>query len=199
MIPTTASNKKKQCGFTIIEVLVVLIIVAMTTLLLSSGLSIAMSSMEKLKTRHLESRAIATLALFRESIQTAVLYHPEKPTFSGDSYTINLVSKKPIDTHPQYPIKVSWRIREDVDGKVWLWYSNLENNSTFKLMPLDGNTRFYYQSENAMHPEFLPESAELPEVISLRSGDAVLIAVSPLIPKTAIVPPEYAVFGKYEF
>ena len=189
----------KSAGFTLIEVLVVLVIVSLVTTILSSGLATTWNNFSRLDSRTAQSNALILVSgWFRESVAHAVLEHPEIINFSGDLSSISFRTTRPPSVKMNHPSRMVWRIIE-IDGRSQLGFeSGLESDLTV-IFTTDEPLSFEYLSDGKWSEYFFPENALLPDAVRIVKNGEGFIYASPSGPITPYVPPELALFGEYEF
>lgn len=202
--------RRSNKGFTIVELLVVLVILSLATTLLLSALSVMWKSFERLEQKQLNDAANIGLSWFIESLDAAVQYHPSEPVFTGNVNTIKFITAKPLDIDPYVPSEVTWRItiRNDLGmASIYeLWYENIDAKRNVMVYDSDRPLVFSFITEAGQQSDsFATEQSEVPFAIILKAlgnnaNNAELLAIShPTYSGVADVPPEMAIFGKYEF
>jgi general secretion pathway protein J len=190
--------EKRYKGFTLLEMLVVLVILAMTTSLLSTGLATTWQNFLRLGARDLiVSSTKLPARWFRDSVKHALLYHPDKVLTQGSSQHFKLVSAAVPNDRRNMPQSLEWMIYEDASR----W--------SLAFVPELGERVVVKESTQAMEIEYWiddqwqntlsPKNARLPAAVRiLENGDTWVMAV-PGRPIEADVPAEMALFGRYEF
>jgi prepilin-type N-terminal cleavage/methylation domain-containing protein len=187
----------KQLGFSLVELLVVLVIVSATTALLVSGFSITWKNFSKLSQRDLLMNSnLMGERWLRESVNDAVLYHPDTPNFIGDAYELSFISKSVPWNSEHIPTEISWTL---VEGES---FSNLQISSLAQPIqlvdfPLDSQFQYLYQQR--WQSSFAPSDAELPYAFRIVHQGNTLFYATFKRPGKAEVPPEMVTFGEYEF
>jgi general secretion pathway protein J len=186
-------------GFTLIEMLVVLVILSLTTSLLSTGLSTTWRNFERLGARSLmNSSAQLALSWFEQSIKGAQLYHPDTAVFSGNSNEISFISTKVPNDARQQPQTMHWRIHSNAKG--WhLSFSSETHNQSTVITTFNSQPVFEYLSQEQWFDAFAPKDGRLPIAIRIRLGDRIWVLANPGRPVLADIPPELPLYGKYEF
>jgi len=195
---------KHVAGFSLIELLVVLVIVALVTSLLVEGLGTTWRSFNKLSAKGLSmTQAQLPLSWFEESVSGAVLYHPDKPVVSGDSQQFEFITVNVPSDDKHIPQQLVWSIQQKntIKGQAyWLLTFKAEfSNSEVTIMQFDQQPRFEYWNGQQWLSDFKPTKSLLPTAIRLSKDDSVLIIAKAIRPVLADVPPELAQFGQYEF
>ncbi|MFC4700062.1 prepilin-type N-terminal cleavage/methylation domain-containing protein [Glaciecola siphonariae] len=187
-------------GFSLVELLVVLVIVSATTTLLISGFSITWKNFSKLSQRDLvmNSHAVGERWL-RESLADAVLFHPNDSQFYGNANSIQFVSLAAPWQSASIPTPMTWQIiARERTAQLSLqspWIASPLND----LANLPVNTRFEYLRNGQWVSEFTSNDAELPSAVRLSSNGEILSYIVLKRPGKAKVPPEMLEFGQYEF
>jgi general secretion pathway protein J len=186
-------------GFTLIEMLVVLVIVSLTTSLLMTGLSNTWRNFERLGARELSlSAGMIGASWFRQSIEGAVMYHPFSNDFRGNSSTISMITFNAPFSSEQTPQKISWRIVR----KKNLWVLELidsHQQKSYLVEEFDTQVQFEYLSGGGWQSQFSQERNTLPAAIRILVGNVEWIRIYPKRPLLSDMPVEYPAFGVYEF
>lgn len=186
-------------GFTLIEILVVLVILALTTSLMSQGLNTTWRNFERLSSRGLiNSSAQLPIGWFEQSIKGAVLYHPEKPDFSGDATTFKFITFNTPDDANHVPQIINWKIDQG-DNRWTLSFSRGESMDFVMILSWPQSLRFEYLIGDIWGNTFEPINSQLPKAIRIVSGEGVWAIGKIGREPFADVPAELAYFGKYEF
>jgi len=185
-------------GFTLLEMLVVLVILGMTTTLLSQGLATTWQNFERLGTKHLSlSAAELPRQWFRDSVKHALLYHPYQAVVQGGPASFRLVSAAVPNDPDHVPKFMEWTIKEE--GGIWsLGFFAQDIDPVFikdSIQPM----QFQYLVQDEWGALFSPEDARLPNAVRVIEGVDTWIMVVPGRPVEADVPPELALFGEYDF
>ncbi len=194
---------KRNYGFTLIEVLVVLVITALTTSLLITGLDSTWKNFDKLLAKELTSNSAKLPAQwFEESIKGSVLYHPEKTHFEGDDKSFRLVTRRAPNAEHSAPISAEWRISQ-VDTVWQLSISYGEEQRAKVIYEFAVPARFEYMRETQWHDSFEDQVGTMPSAVRIMVNTqadpkiwAFAVAGRPV---KADMPPELLLFGKYEF
>ena len=110
--------RSQEKGFTLIEMLVVLVILGMTTTLLAQGLTTTWKNFERLGVRDLSvSTAQLPAQWFRDSVKRGLLYHPYESVVVGSPNSFKLVSSAVPNVPDRVPTSMEWIITNE-DG-VW--------------------------------------------------------------------------------
>jgi general secretion pathway protein J len=195
---------KQLAGFSLIELLVVLVIVGLVTSLLVEGLGTTWRSFDKLSAKGLNmTQAQLPLSWFEESVSGAVLYHPDKPVVSGDSQQFEFITMNVPNDERHVPQQVLWSIQQkNTTSGLAYWQlafkAELAENELV-IMQFDKQPRFEYWNGQQWLNDFQPDNSLLPTAIRLVSDEIILIIAKPVRPVLADVPPEMALFGEYEF
>ncbi|GGD57577.1 PulJ/GspJ family protein [Lacimicrobium alkaliphilum] len=195
-------------AFTLIEMLVVLVILALTTTLLSQGLETTWRNFEKLGARDLaNSSAQLPLGWFENSIRGALLYHPEQAFAQGDEDSFQFISFNLPDDPRNIPQPMIWQIEPSEQG--WqLRYQRVqpqpgESDNTeirsVQMMDFAQKPRFSFLHQGNWQPQFPAIEGMLPEAVRLIVGDQVIATATPGRPALADIPAELPAFGVYEF
>jgi general secretion pathway protein J len=203
-------------GFTLVEMLVVLVILAMTTGLLASALPIVWQSFAKLEQKQLNQSVNLAAKWFRQSIQGALLYHPDNVVFTGTATKLSMITNAPLDDPNNMPSQIIWEIKQysvaqfgSQQAKVAydLWYNNQRTQTIIKVHTFNSPAYFNYIVDNKWQLMFTPNKAMLPDAVSImvdqsnsiESGASLWLLAAPINPVNVEIPPEMIVFGQYEF
>lgn len=197
-------NVKCHSGFSLIELLVVLVIVGLVTSLMVEGLGTTWRSFDKLSSKGLSlTQAQLPLSWFEQSVSGAVLYHPYKPVVSGDSQQFEFITTNVPNDEKHIPQYLLWSIQpytSNTGQTYWqLTFKAELDNSTVTIMQFDSQPRFEYWDGVQWSSDFKPEQSLLPTVVRMVNDDRVLLIAKALRPVLADMPPELAQFGEYEF
>lgn len=190
-------------GFTLIEMLVVLVILGLTTTLLSEGLSNTWRNFERLGARDMmATSAQLPINWFTESVDGAVLYHPYVPLVKGDAQSFEFISTKVPNDIRQTPQTIRWYIDSNIDSNKQGWA--LFFVSTFNIQPVrvkqfDALPVFQYLYDGSWQQEFSPKDARLPNAVRINLDNKVYLIAKPGRPAVADMPAELPIFGEYEF
>jgi len=186
-------------GFTLIEMLVVLVILGLTTTLLSEGLSNTWRNFERLGSRDMmTSTAQLPISWFAESLDGAVLYHPYEPVVIGDAQSFEFISTKVPNDIMNIPQTIRWTINSTNQG--WaLFFVSTSNSQVIQVKQFGELPAFQYLYDGKWQPEFSPDNARLPRAVRITLGDNVYLVAKPGRPTLADMPVELPIFGEYEF
>lgn len=191
-------------GFSLVELLVVMVIVSLVTSLLVEGLATTWRSFDKLSSKGLSlSQAQLPLQWFEESVRGAVLYHPDKPVVSGDSQQFELITTNVPNDERHIPQQVLWSVNQAYDENNQVYWvltftAELESKEV-AVMRFAEQPRFEYWNGQIWGNDFKPAKSLLPTAVRLIQDDSVLILAKASRPVLADVPPELPLFGEYEF
>ena len=191
-------NNSRVKGFTLLEILVVLVILGMTTALLSTGLSTTWQNFQRLGARDL---IVTTSQLpaqwFRDSVQHALLYHPNKPVIRGDERRFELVSAAVPNDADSIPQMMQWHIAES--GGEWTLSLNAHGKAPTVIRRTKSRLRIEYRDDGQWTDIFEPNVSRLPEAVRILEGDAIWLVAVPGRPLLADIPADIKLFGEYEF
>ena len=189
----------KQKGFTLIEMLVVLVILSMTTVLLAEGLGTTWRNFERLGSRDLTvSSAQLPVSWFAESIRGAVLYHPEQEMAEGDGQRFEFHTFKTPSDDKGIVQKMEWMLTPA--GTQWsLIMSSEYSGQNIKIATFSEQPAFEYFHDGQWQAEFAPAAGLLPKAVRIKTPDSIWAVGKIGRPERAEVPPELAAYGKYEF
>lgn len=208
-----AQPRLTHTGFTLVEMLVVMVILALTTSLLTQGLSTTWRNFERLSARDLmNSSAQLPINWFAQSVSASLLYHPAKVLVRGEPESYSFVSFASPDDDLHIPQKLKWRLAPKsasykANGNIdtyktagWALSFKSEISQDFiEIATFSESPRFEYWNGKAWLNNFRPDNGQLPVAIRIMSGDRVWSIAKPERPSKADIPPELPLFGKYEF
>lgn len=175
---STPANASKQGGFTLIEVLVVLIITGMVSGVLFQALERAYRLQERFGVElfSVQQGQMAT-DWYRQTIQGLYPDYPDgKSVFRGSDREFSGLSINPLGSEYGTPTPITWRIRSNrQNGTTELVY--LEGEQETNILSWSGHeTRFVYlddkQTPHESWPPPLGLSTQLPKQIQLVAEDA---------------------------
>jgi len=198
----TKPNRANQAGFTLIEVLVVLIIVGITSGVLFQALEQAYRLQDRFGLELFKVQQCQMAAdWYRQTIQGL---HPDYPDgrnlFHGEDREFSGLSSNPLDEYGA-PTPITWKIRNNrQNGTTELVY--IEEKRETPVLTWRGNqARFIYldeqQTPHDSWPPPLGLSPQLPKQIQLVAkdgGEPINIVASPMGP-TALLPRPQDIFG----
>ena len=193
------SPANKPLGFTLIEMLVVLVILGLTTTLLSEGLSNTWRNFERLGSRDMmASTAQLPINWFAESVEGAVLYHPYAPVVIGDAKTFEFITTKAPNDSKNIPQTIRWYISSTNQG--WeLFFASTYDGQHVRVKQFDTLPVFQYLYEKVWQQNFSPKDARLPDAVRITLANNVYLVAKPGRPVLADMPAELPIFGEYEF
>jgi general secretion pathway protein J len=198
--------KQNQTGFSLIEILVVMVILALTTSLLTEGLSTTWRSFERLSARDLmNSSAQLPVSWFEKSLAGALLYHPYQASVRGEPNSFEFITFASPDDIRQIPQRITWRLATDryyEEGQPPMWYLAFQSETSKQFTQVASfvnQPQFEYWNGNSWLSEFLPSDARLPLAVRIMAGNKVWLIAKPGRPVIADIPVEMSVFGAYEF
>ena len=192
-------TQRLTLGFTLIEMLVVLVIVSMTTTLLMTGLANTWTHFERLGARDLTlSAGMHGITWFRRSFQGAVMYHPESKDFIGNPSAIRLTTFYAPFSESQIPQKIQWEIEQDQDNWV-LTVTDLHQQTSYAVDTFNQKAEFEYLSTGGWQSQHSPDRNSLPKAIRILVAGQEWIRVYATRPVLSDLPAEYPAFGVYEF
>jgi general secretion pathway protein J len=186
-------------GFTLIEMLVVLVILALTTSLMTKGLSTTWNNFSRLSARDLmSSSAQLPVSWFEESLVGAVLYHPYEVQVSGDAQSFEYKTFNAPNSSKHIPQQITWSITSE--NLKWHLVFATESSrvpvivSEFRMQP-----KFEYWVDQEWKPEFLPIDGRLPLAVRILEEERVWAIAKIGRPEMADMPAELPAYGEYEF
>ena len=187
----------KTNGFTLIEILVVMVILSLTTTLLISGLSTTWSNFERLNTRQLKINALELPKVwFNESFANALHSHPHSVTLEGAEKRLSFVTFSVPNDPSNTPQSVTWSIKSS-ESQTELSFSSKGTEIVIATIP--SGATFRYLNNGAWVNTF-SFAGKLPKAVRIITPDGDVWTESELHRDTeAYYPPELKYFGKYEY
>jgi general secretion pathway protein J len=185
-------------GFTLIEILVVLVITGfIVTLLLQSLQQVFFLQKHFGHEIFYTQRGAMYADWFRQSINSLMPDYKEgKHKFSGDYRRMSGLTLAPLAQEAGALAPFVWRLEFDLSsGQTGLYYGNeVEKDSALPLLAWLGNDgRFIYtDAKNEAHdswPPFLGAWPQLPSSITLESGSGERLRLIVAAPRSADTPP----------
>lgn len=195
---TPLKHSSKVRGFTLVEMLVVLVILSLTTTVLVEGLGTTWRNFDKLNSQQLiVNRGLLPKKWFIDSFKGAQLYHPFKSVFSGSSKRVSFITISPPGTIESTPTKIEWTIERQGSAMQGLYYS-VDNGDKVKVASLNGQFSFSYLNGKRWEDSFSPDKALLPNAIKILDGDEQWLLSIPGRDIEAIMPTGLAINGTHE-
>lgn len=205
--------KNATGGFTMVELLVVLVITGMTTSLLVTGLGTTWQNFDRLSNKNISlSQGQLPKSWFIKSVNAALLGHPDKPMFHGTATEFTFTTFLSPDDELQRPQEITWQLSATNNGNALSFHystfdekrSNRESSSSQQTMTVwqfdsQDTFTFEYLVNNAWLVAFAPEKGELPKAIRIQNSTQVWTLATVHRPTLADMPPEIPLFGEYEF
>jgi general secretion pathway protein J len=202
--PSILSTNISQKGFTLVEMLVVMVILALTTTLLTEGLSTTWRSFERLGARSLiASSAQLPLSWFEQSLAGAVLYHPDNVLVKGRSQSFQFTTFMAPDDPLHIPQILTWSIKSNNSNQQSLpWSLSFQSELAQYAQVVQSfaeQPSFEYWDGHQWLGEFTPTDGSLPEAARVIVYGQVWAIARIGRPPKADMPAELPMFGVYEF
>lgn len=195
---TYLKHSYKISGFTLVEMLVVLVILSLTTSLLVEGLGTTWRNFDKLNSQQLfVNRGLLPKKWFIDSFKGAQLYHPFKSVFTGSSNHISFITISPPGTIKATPTKIEWTI-EDQDDSIQSLYYSVDNGNKVKVANLNGQFSFIYLTGKRWEDSFSSDKALLPNAIKILNGDEQWLLSTPGRDVEPVIPTGIAIYGTHD-
>lgn len=194
--------KNRNNGFSLIEVLVVLVIVSLSTGLLTASLSTTWQALSRVSNKQLtQTKTLPTMWL-RESVEQMISRHPDVPAFFGDRTAIRFETLNALTSYNKQPEWVQWSIQQR-DNEYLLIYSSVRNEVEFEVLHSRYPLFFHFYHDEQWQAEFNLDTAHIPRAVELYeltpNGPISLSLGVPQRDTNPTYPPEYLTFGEYEF
>lgn len=196
--------KPVNAGFTLIEMLVVMVIMVLTTGLLTEGLSTTWRSFERLSARALiTSSAQLPILWFEQSLAGALLYHPAKALVRGEPQTFEFVTAASPDDGRHIPQTLIWTIsflsQGNQKGQWLLSFKSEMADRAIAVKHFTVQPMFEYWDGQQWLMKFNPADGRLPLAARIIVAQQVWAMAKPGRPALADVPGEMGQFGTYVF
>ena len=202
-VQSSKAPKENQSGFTLMELLVVLVITSMTTSLLVTGLTATWSNFDRLSDKNLIlSQGQLPKKWFIDSVNAAVLTHPNVSMFNGSAYKFEFTTFLAPHDALSRPQVINWLLTRKQNGisLSYTYYTNGEKVAV-DIWRFEGseNASFEYLVGGNWIESFNPKNGSIPKAIRIVTDSKEWVLASVHRPTEAEVPPEMSLFGKYEF
>ncbi|MCY1327339.1 hypothetical protein D9M71_130540 [compost metagenome] len=188
---TESRAAARQSGFTLLEMIVVLVLVAFITTLLMQGMFYVAQVNDRFL-RQGEGRQVRELAFgwFSDAVShlAAPVNADTSARFRGDSRSFEGVTTLAADRRAGIPVPFAYRIEADAQEKsssAEFIYVRMAQGSRWPLMKLPGDARFQYQdAHGGWHEDWPPEPAladRLPEAVALSSTEGSLFVLASVL------------------
>lgn len=185
-------------GFTLIEMLVVLVIISLTTTLLIEGLGTTWRNFDKLNGQQLSvNKSLLPKKWFIDSFKGAQLFHPLKAAFTGNSKSMSFTTIYPPGALVPTPSKLTWSI-EIKNSTSQEMYFSIDGGKKVKVADLNGQYNFTYLNESKWSNSYEPREAKLPRAIKIVDGDEQWVFCTPGRDIITTVPTSIAINGTHE-
>lgn len=191
-------RNKSQYGFTLVEMLVVLVITALTASIMVTGLETTWRNFTKLDSKFLSSNSAQLPKLwFIQSVEASLLRQHTKVSFSGNEtsfrhITSNIPSEEATGIH-----QCDWSL-VPVEAKTSLRFK-CAGSDQLEVVVIDEQLSFSYLTNGGWVNQFENRKGELPLAVKILSDTQEWVVASPLHPQFADVPAEIPTSGQYEF
>lgn len=191
-------HAKKTLGFTLVEMLVVLVITALTASILVTGLETTWRNFSKLDSKFLTSNAAQLpKKWFIESVESTLLRQHTATLFNGSENAFQHITSKVPTGHEQGVQQCKWfLIPQQTESSL-----NVQcgEQPVLNVATLAGNAAFSYLSGAGWVSNFQNLPGQMPRAVKIMTGNSTWALAVPLHPVMAEVPAEIKVSGKYEF
>lgn len=169
-----------QRGMTLLELLVVMVLLAVISTLLMQGLSVALSTYEKVQRRQYEGvpRMLAS-AWFVQSVAAMEARLDADAQFKGNASSMSGMSHSALVSRNGQVQPVTWRISQMPDGRVALQYEQPGIAWTLAQWPAGTKAQFLYRDHDGTPQTLWPPSEKLASLVpDGRVPSAVLLEVA---------------------
>lgn len=186
-------------GFTLIEMLVVLVITALTATILVSGLETTWRNFEKLSSNYLQkTSAQLPKQWFAQSMEGVILRQHTKSLFSGDEESINFYTVSPPNNTDGIVKNCNWLLQSFEAKSVDLLIS-CNNESATTIAQLSEGAIFEYLTQQGWLRNFQGNPGQIPKAVRITSNSRTWVTAVTGRPSFADVPAEIPITGQYEF
>ncbi len=146
-------------GMTLIELLVVMVLLSIVSALLFQGLSVGLSTYERVKKRQSEGEPVMLASRwFIDSLSGIQAELDSSNQFYGSADTISGMTHSPLLGRDGMVQRISWQLKSDGDGHMALYYNQAGNSLRIIGWPTGISARFLYRSNNGSTQEKWPLS-----------------------------------------
>ena len=157
---------KRNNGMTLIELLVVMVLLSIVSSLLFQGLSVGLSSYERVKKRQSEGQPVMLASRwFIDSLSGIQAELDASNQFYGSADSISGMTHSPLLGNNGMVQRITWQLRKDDDGQVALYYNQTGNSLRIIVWPTGTVARFLYRSTNGYTQERWPQPDSNPSSI----------------------------------
>ncbi len=165
-------------GFTLMELLVVLVITAMLMTMLFQSLQIFQRAQERIDVKTLQARQAELVDLWFENSVNALYPHPpvrnasEQAQFEGDATRWQGYTLQPLRGTPGAPVLVQWRVESDRRGSRLIYKSSDQLDLVFAQSARDLHFSYFDEAGKA-YSQWPPSKGlhtSLPAAIALADG-----------------------------
>lgn len=188
----------KQIGFTLVEVLVVLVITALTASILATGLETTWRNFSKLDSSFLTSNAAQLpKKWFIESVESTLLRQHTASLFTGDKNTFQHLTSK-LPTSDELGVQqCRWSLRNQNIGTILSVQCG--TMPTINIATLPDNSSFEYLIGNRWTSNFQNLPGQIPLAVRISNDNNTWALAVPTHPAKAELPAEIPITGRYEF
>ena len=194
---------RANMGFTLVELLVVLVITGMTTSLLVTGLGSTWQNFGRLSQKNLTiNQGQIPKSWFLTTVNSALLGHPFEKMFWGSRTEFTFTTFGAPNDPMHKPQKIKWSLDNSYEHSyLQLTYRDDGEEETIDIWHFleEADYEFQYLSNGEWLHSFEPKDGQLPQAIRIQSEDYVWVLATIHRPENADMPPEIPLFGKYEF
>lgn len=166
--------KRSEHGFTLLEMMVVLVIVSLISVLLMQGFSFVMGLQERIRIQLVTVQNVELKEQWFRLVTRAIIREDtaQEDRFQGDNTQFSGTTLQPLHNTLGVPTQVQWRIEYDGENTS-LFYSEADEEP-IKIISWRGREQSfqYLDDQGVFHDEWPPEDALTPAAFSNSSNNA---------------------------
>lgn len=161
-------TKHAERGFTLLEMMVVLVIVSLISVLLMQGFSFVTGLQERIRLQLVTVQNVELKEQWFRLVTRAIIREETTPEdrFQGDNNQFSGITLQPLHNKLGIPTQVQWRIEYDGENTS-LFYSEADEEQ-IRIISWRGQEQSfqYLDDEGVFHDEWPPEDALMPAAFS---------------------------------
>ncbi|WP_334021624.1 PulJ/GspJ family protein [Alteromonas sp. S015] len=166
--------KRAERGFTLLEMMVVLVIVSLISVLLMQGFSFVIGLQERIRVQLVTVQNVELKEQWFRLVTRAIIREDTAPDdrFQGDNNQFSGTTLQPLHNKLGVPTQVQWRIEYDGENTS-LFYSEADEEP-IRIISWRGREQSfqYLDEEGVFHDEWPPEDSLMPAAFSNASNSS---------------------------